>query len=320
MSLTAFLHGYPPYWSMGGEVSTHRTLRVIPGATVVSNVPEAYELDGVRVVPLESDLYPSVVAQAEAVGATALFAHSTLSAVTARAARRLNLPSVLAVHAPPRYSADLRRAWTRVTARLYNTETARQDWNDPKGWLLHPPAGRITEMPDGPHDALVSTSSLLNKGVTNVLRLAKEWPHQRFIIVESPAHETHGSPNFWSDARKLPNLEVWRRMRPDGMGLLWAETKVLMVPSRYETYGMSAVEAAFHGIPAVHVDTPHVREGIGEAARLLKDHTWEELARAVREVLADYDHWSTLASVRAEFLVGRELRELYEWRENVSAL
>ena len=51
MRVAAFVHGYPPHWSMGGEVSTHRTLRELPDVVVFSNCEEEYMLDGVRVKP-----------------------------------------------------------------------------------------------------------------------------------------------------------------------------------------------------------------------------------------------------------------------------
>ena len=52
MTLTAFLHGYPPRWSMGGEVSTHRTLRTIPGSVVFTQTKDAYTFEGVQVYPM----------------------------------------------------------------------------------------------------------------------------------------------------------------------------------------------------------------------------------------------------------------------------
>ena len=42
MTLTAFLHGYPPLWSMGGEMSTHRTLRAVPWSVVFTDTLEDY--------------------------------------------------------------------------------------------------------------------------------------------------------------------------------------------------------------------------------------------------------------------------------------
>lgn len=320
MSLTAFLHGYPPLWSMGGEMSTHRTLRVVPGSIVFTKTLEEYVLDGVSVRPATGSSRQSIMDDAKYAGSTVLFGHSTLSVETVRAARRLGLPSILAVHAPPRFGGDLRAARHAATVRLYNTEVARKDWRDPKGWLLHPPIGPPSEMPDGPHDAHTLTSSLLNKGAVRVLELAKRRYDQRFIIVESPAHSTHGDPDFWEQAEKLENVEVWPRLHPGEMGRLWAETRVLLVPSRYETYGMAAMEAAWHGIPSVHVDTPHVREGIGHAARLLRSTTLDELDHAVTEVELEYSLWSDRALERANLLVEREAEELEQFAAGVATL
>lgn len=321
MTLTAFLHGYPPGWSMGGEVSTHRTLRAVPGSTVFTNTEKRYELDGVSVRPLVGTLYPDIMNAAQLAGSSALFAHSTLSQSTVRAARRLKLPSILAVHAPPRFAADLRRAWSSSTVRLYNTEAARQEWHDPLGWLLHPPVGDPPALVvDGPHDALTLTSSLLNKGVVQTLGLAAKWSHRRFIIVRSPAHGTHGTADFEEQAAALPNVEVWDRLHPDEMFRLWAETRVLLVPSRYETYGLSALEAAWHAIPSVHVDTVHVHEGIGPAARLLRSQTVEELEAAVLDVENDFTGWAERAHSRVQELRQREIRELEAFAAGVAGL
>lgn len=320
MSLTAFLHGYPPFWSMGGELSTHRTLRVVPDAQVFTNTAEEYELDGVRVRASSGSSHQNIMTDVEAGAASVLYAHSSMSQETIRAAKKLRLPSILAVHAPPRFGGDLRRAWHHATVRLYNTEVARKDWKDSKGWLLHPPIGEASAPLAGPHDALTLTSSLLNKGAERVLKLAQMRPDQRFIVVESPAHPTHGDPLFWEIASRLPNVEIWPRLHPDEMWKLWIETHILLVPSRYETYGMSALEAAWHGIPSVHVDTPHVREGIGEAARLLKSFAVEELDHAVTEVQADYRAWSDRAFDRVGSLAQRESDELARFAAGVAAL
>lgn len=324
MTLTAFLHGYPPGWSMGGEVSTHRTLRTVPGSVVFTQTKDAYSFEGVQVYPMIGATIQTVMSDAEFVGATALFAHSTMSQITVQAARRLKIPSILAVHVPLRFGKDIRSAWAASKARLYNTEAARKDWKDTNGWVLHPPVGRPPVVGwlglNGPHDALTLTSSLLNKGVQQTMELAQRWPDRRFIIVRSPAHQTHGSVDFEEKAALLPNVEVWDRLHPDDMHLLWAQTKVLLVPSRYETYGLSALEAAWHDIPSVHVDTVHVREGIGTAARLLQSDSTDELELAVREVEADYDRWSDAARTRVEELAEREQAELAAFGASVARL
>lgn len=302
-------------------MSTHRTLRVVPGSVVFTTTADCYRLDGVTVQPGSGASFQSIMEDAKTCGASVLFGHSTLSQSTIRAAKRMHLPSILAVHAPPRYGGDLRRAWHSATVRLYNTEVARKDWNDTmKGWLLHPPVGGPSEMLRGSHDALTLTSSLLNKGAGRVLELAKRRPDQRFIIVESPAHTTHGSPTFWDEAERLSNVEIWPRLHPDQMGRLWAETRILLVPSRYETYGMAAMEAAWHSIPSIHVDTPHVREGIGTAARLLQSLTVDELDAAVTEIEDEYSVWANRAFDRVGSLAKREAEELERFAAGVAAL
>jgi hypothetical protein len=163
-------------------------------------------------------------------------------------------------------------------------------------------------------------SSLLNKGAARVLELARQRHDQRFIIVESPAHSTHGDPLFWEQAARLDNVEVWPRLHPDEMNALWAQTRVLLVPSRYETYGMAALEAAWHGIPSVHVDTPHVREGIGTAARLLKTASLGELDHALTEVELEYDLWSERAYDHVISLAQREAEELARFAAGVAGI
>lgn len=320
MTLTAFLHGYPPLWSMGGEMATHRALRAVPGSVVFTTALEEYQLDGVSVMPATGVSVQCIKDDARSVGASVLFGHSRLSDETIRAARHLDLSSILTVHAPPQFGKDLRRARASATVRLYNTEVARKEWHDPEGWLLHPPIGEPLKMLEGPRNALTLTSSLVNKGASRVLQLAARRWDQRFIIVESPAHPTHGDPAFWEQAEKLGNVEIWPRLHPDEMNRLWAETRVLLVPSRYETYGMAAVEAAWYGIPSVHVDTPHVREGIGTAALLLKTTKIDELDHSLTQVELEYDIWSERAYSRVGMLAWREVEELERFAGGVAAL
>lgn len=300
---------------MGGEVSTHRTLCALGDTTVFTTQGVTdYTIDGVQVKNLVSTDRRDLVREMRDIltgsDTDVVYTHASLSAPAVKAARAVKIPSILAVHAPPRYAQDLRGAWTKASMRLYNTESARREWRDPQGCVLHPPVG----MPDkinGRGDAYTLTSSLVNKGVNVVLGLAQIRPSQRFIIVESPAHKTHGDSDFWEKAAKIPNVEVWPRLEPHEMHVLWRETRMLLVPSFYETYGMSAVEAAFQGIPSVHVRTSDVLEGIGTAAQLIRPRcTLRDLAMAVDEVEDLYNAFSKRASERAWELQKREIKEL----------
>jgi hypothetical protein len=161
----------------------------------------------------------------------------------------------------------------------------------------------------------------VNKGVKSTLGLAKILPEKRFIIVRSPAEATHGMRGFEEKAAALPNVEVWDRLEPHEMGELWRQTRIVFVPSAYETYGLSAVEAAWWGIPSVHVNTPHVLEGIGRAAWLLNTGcSVLDLEAAVDEVETEFLYWSMKAQERAVVLADREALELEAFAENLSKI
>ena len=141
-------------------------------------------------------------------------------------------------------------------------------------------------------------------------------PDQRFIIVRSPAEPTHGLEGFDAWAKRLPNVEVKPRVEPDKVATEYlSQTRIMLAPSRYETYGLAALEAAGHGIPTVHVDIPHVREGIGEAAYLVPPLGTEETRHGLEVIEADYDTWSQRARSRVEAVMERQHTELAAWNE-----
>jgi hypothetical protein len=89
----------------------------------------------------------------------------------------------------------------------------------------------------------------------------------------------------------------------------------------YETYGMSAIEAAGYGIPTVHVDTPHVREGIGDAAVLVSPLSVSETNNGINLIENNYELYSEKARQRAEWLHVRqavELERFSKFIENVT--
>jgi hypothetical protein len=83
---------------------------------------------------------------------------------------------------------------------------------------------------------------------------------------------------------------------------------------------MSAIEAAGYGIPSIHVDTPHVREGIGDAAILVPPLSTVESARAIMIIEKNYDYYSNRARAKAEWLHKRQEEELENFARFVDNL
>lgn len=330
MTIVSVTHGYPPGWNMGGEVSLHRTVAALPGERLVlTRTTKPYALDGVNVAPvnmpdvldINADPTPLVWQFAQA-NAHIVIAQNELSLPAVKAAHILGIPAVVSIHTPPRYGRGISEAVKRADAVIVNTEHAASEWAHRHSIVVHPPIGDLPAkpktLPQG--DAYTLLSNLANKGVECVLGLAKHLPDQRFIIVRSPAEPTHGLADFDERAASLPNVEVKPRVAPERVHEYLAQTRILLVPSRYETYGMSTIEAAGYGIPTVHIDTPHVREGIGNAAYLVSPPTQDEVLRGINTIEADYATWSHGARTQAEALAARqrdELANLADWITHV---
>lgn len=328
MTLVALTHGYIRTHAMGGEVSLHRTLSALDrDVTVLTRTDSPYDIDNVHVEQIAVDDVLNINAdwrplaeQLRALGATGVLAQNELSLPGVMAARHIGVPSIVSIHTPPRYGAGVRRAAQMARHRIFNTETAKREWRM-GGLVLHPPIGSLPRKSKPKGDAITLLSNLVNKGVHVALELARRLPDRRFIIVRSPAEATHGDPDFDAKAAELANVEVHERCAPGEVAKRFlSQTRILIAPSRMETYGMSAIEAAGYGIPSVHIMNAHVREGIGDAAYGTGPLSVDETLAGIAAIESDYAGWSARARARAEFIAEREVVEIEAWRRWIDGI
>jgi glycosyltransferase involved in cell wall biosynthesis len=294
---------------------------------VLTATDNEYFFEGVRVKKINTpdvlniNANPNPIAeQLKELNARIVIGQNELSLPGVLAAKAVGAISIVNIHTPPKYGRSLRQAVINSDYAVYNTETSAREWGEPDAMVLHPPISKIPDRLITNGDAYTVLSSLYNKGVEVVLQLAKRYPDKRFIIVRSPAEPTHGIPDLEERAAKLPNVELHPRVSPEEVYKYFEQTRILLAPSRYETYGMSAIEAAGYGIPCVHVDTPHVREGIGEAAILVPPLGVEETARGIEMIEANYEMYSAKARARAEWLQDRQAMELDRFADFIANL
>ena len=328
MTLIALSHGYPPLWNMGGEVSLHRTLVAARGKKIVLTATDKpYTFEGVRVEKIDTpnvlDIKSApgpIAQQAKNLGGSIIVGQNELSLAAVGVANLIDAVSIVNVHTPPQYGNGIREAMRLTDYAIYNTEVAAREWGEPNALVVHPPINAMPTNTSTKGDAYTLLSSLRNKGVETVLELAKIYPDKRFIIVRSPAEPTHGLPDIEARAALLPNVELHPRVPPEEVDKYLKQTRILLVPSRYETYGMSAIEAAGYGIPTVHVDTPHVREGIGDGAILVPGLNVEATAQGIETIERNYEAYSLNARKRAEWLAARQAIELERFAEFIDTV
>lgn len=134
-------------------------------------------------------------------------------------------------------------------------------------------------------------------------------PGDRFTLCN--LSEDKGAHLFWSLARARPDLAFLgvagaygRQIIPDDVPAnveviantasvateVYARTRVLLIPSAYESWGRVAAEAACSGIPVIAHPTPGLRESMGGCARFADRDDLGAWLGAVDD-LADDGHW-----------------------------
>lgn len=152
-----------------------------------------------------------------------------------------------------------------------------------------------------------------NKGVLQFTMLAKLLPEYSFRGVRGAYGEQLVS--------HLPNNIKLIPHTGDIVGQAFAHTKLLLMPSAKETWGMAAIEGMCSGIPVIAHPTEGLLEACGDAGLFAlrdKAYVWRDLIIKLMEDDAYYTYWSNKALDRAKFLYKKAYEQLAELEKNLS--
>ena len=322
MRVLAMLHAYPPHHNAGAEWMVHTMLRALVerghGVDVVlSNHVRGgdYELHGVRVHPRRLKTDPLAYVDA----ADVMVTHLENTQRACMIARTYGLPMVHVLH----NTFNQTKGWLRrgpCHLAVYNSEWMRADYEE---WLDSVGAPRpecvVIRPPVIPDDYRVAKRgdkvTLVNlfrpKGSEVFWRLAERMPDVQFLGIRGGYGE--------QDVRELPNVEVIDNT-PYMRDEVYARTKILLMPSEYESWGRVGVEAMCSGIPVIAHPTPGLRESLGDAgifADLADIAGWQKAIEALDDPDV-YKKASAAAKKRARQLDPAD--DLARWCDAVEAL
>lgn len=181
--------------------------------------------------------------------------------------------------------------------------------------VVHPPVDPSEHCTEMTGDEVTLVNLNADKGVATWRGAAGLLPQLRFLGVMG----AHGP----QETRPLPANAVIIGQTSDMRRDVWARTRVLLVPSVYESYGMVAVEALASGIPVIAHPTPGLREALGEAAVFIDrdDHqAWAEAIRGLYRGGRRRGAARRAARERSRFLADQTARELQDWVQAVKQL
>lgn len=274
MRVLAMVHAYPPLHNAGGEMTMHALLASLtPDHEVdvllssAGGVGRDYVYDGVTVHPYTGvgdpfrwfgnpERHPDVVVT---------HLENTLRAAALCGSRKI--PLVHVVHNDHDWTMGcFRRGPTNLA--VFNTEWMAKAYADywatvssapqPPHTVIHPVVD--PELYVAPRTGRSITLINLNeeKGAATFWALARLMPEIDFLGVRGAYGEQL--------TQELPNVTVLDHQAPTEMATrVYGQTKILLMPSSYESYGRTAIEAAYNGIPTIAHPTPGLLEALGDA-------------------------------------------------------
>lgn len=326
MRVVARLHAFPPVHNAGAEMMALALLSALADRghdvqvwlSVFTGRRVPYEIGGVQVIPAAARLdYASTVKRCDVV-----ISHLENVPAAGSLARGWGKPFVVLCHNT--FVPTWRNMCSGTTAMaVYNSQWMREAahaWFDENLKVRRPEREIVVRPPVDagdyralPGDCVTLINLFRSKGGEVFWRLAEAMPDRKFLAVRG----SYGDQLV----RDLPNVDVLDNVPGDQMAeQVYSRTKVLLMPSVYESWGRTGVEAFASGIPVVAHPTPGLVESLDEAGIFVDRDDIDSWVATLRE-LEDPDQWqaaSQRALARSAELDPRE--DLAVWCEAIEAL
>ncbi|MFG2395337.1 glycosyltransferase family 4 protein [Streptomyces lavendulae] len=271
-------------------------------------IEERYEIDGVEVVPYQQGLNFA----AEVKNSDILISHYENAPIMSAMARDYGIPFAVICH--DNFPGTFHNA-SGADLVIYNSEWIKKEGElfyskYPKNLL---PKRTITVRPPvfsehyrtDPGDCVTLVNLNADKGGEIFWKIAAWMPEWNFLGVMG-SYGDQVKPPF-----RLSNCEVVKNVPGGNMrDSVYSRSRVILMPSLYESWGRVAVEAFASGIPVIAHPTPGLIESMGSAGifayrddinaytyalQALRDPaTWNQASQRARERSSQLDASSDL--------------------------
>ena len=304
MRIVALVHFYVPVHMAGSETMLHAMLTALARAghdvhVVVTQERDADAvIDGVMVIRRSGHAAEAMVTWLRP---DVVVTHHAEVHRARRVANRIDARLVHLLHSDAE-NASRATALQRPDLVVFNTQWVADAFHETQAAprssiVVHPPIDPTRHLvTPGSKVTLVNLSEA--KGARVFYELARLMPDVEFL----------GVVGGYDDQiiESLPNVEVHPHTADPRE--FWAKTRLLLIPSSHESFGMVGIEAAVSGIPAIAHPTPGLLESLGDAGTFAHRAMVGDWLDAVQRLLQP-DEWaaaSTRARARAAELTTTE--------------
>jgi glycosyltransferase involved in cell wall biosynthesis len=302
---------WPPYHNSGAEFYAHHLAKYLQSqgheirVLIRHNdrIPKQFTHEGIEVMQLPLGSIEGAFNWGDC-----FFTHLDQTRLTAIMGRKLNKHVFWMCHNTFPYEEP--RLFPSTFHTIYNNEaTAEKCGYTNKSFTLPPPVDfrhyAVTTKPES-NEFITLVNLNENKGGKFLTELAKAMPHKRFLGVTGSYEEQY--------TKQPDNVEIWPQMsdiRP-----AYAQTRLLIVPSIYESWSMCATEAMCNGIPVIASPTFGLKLNVQDAGLYCEPRDLKAWVKAI-EMMDDpktYDKYSKKAKKRAKELDPlKVLPDFYQW-------
>ena len=309
---TWIIHMYPPKHNAGAEMmahalNTHLIREQRAQVNVIADERSIAMHDRVNLICAKDH-----AGRTRAVHeATVLLSHLDNEAKAAQTAVRARKPLVLVMH------NNFRDPWLKEFKKIlpgnlhliHNSLWIQRHYarHELPGIVLRPPVDWRDYCVESTREYVTLINMNVNKGAKLFVKLAQRMPDVQFLGVKG----SYG-PQVLKECRNLKLVENTPRIKD-----VYGRTGILLMPSKYESWGRTAVEAMSSGIPVIAHPTPGLVESCGDAGIFCSRNdldAWEREIRRLKRDDAYYAEASAAAKRRAmELDPGPQLAAAAKW-------
>jgi glycosyltransferase involved in cell wall biosynthesis len=246
-----------------------------------------YTFEGVDVFPPDDYIIDNLFTWADVV-----ISHLDYNKWTTYQCEKYNKPFVHIVHNDINYPSV---ADSPVPVKVvYNSEWCAKALN--YKWpsiVFPPPLNEWVKTEDKGREYITLINLNNNKGSRYFYALAKKLPYFKFLGVKGSYDGQH--------IEKHPNVTILENT--PNIREIYEKTKILLVLSHYESWGMVAAEGLANGIPVIYNPTPGLIENVGDAGICINRKEIDKIGHTIIKLMQDddfYKSWSKKGLKRAK--------------------
>jgi len=296
MKILAQIHAYPPVHNAGAEWMLHAMLLWLQTkgheCRVIIPTKENYEYQGIKVFKMSNENEKEQYAWCDLA-----ISHLQQTARVVSNCHHAKKVHFHIVHNSTPYNEIIRDQNIKVIYNTFWLSKLHKYINE--SVVVNPPVSITDYKTETSREFITLINLWDDKGGKIFNQIAKLLPEYKFLGVE-------GGYGDQERDFSLKNM-TYINNTPNVVNDVYAKSAIILMPSKYESFGRVAIEAMCSGIPVICHDTPGLREACGDAG-IFEDRNniagWVDKIKLLMTNENYYKNISEKCSERAEIVSG----------------